>query len=65
MRWDVREINPIRVSGEEHHGTTVLAETAEVRQQFSRNFFEKFLGDRLKRLTEEQKLTAHLLQTLR
>src|SRR5437763_1713873 len=31
-------IDPIRVSGYEHHGNTLLAEAAELRQDFSNNF---------------------------
>jgi hypothetical protein len=34
LMWDVREIDPIRASGYEHHGSTLLAETTEARQDF-------------------------------
>jgi hypothetical protein len=40
--WDVRAIDPMRVSGKEHHGSTFLAETAEV----SQDFFQQFSSDR-------------------
>jgi hypothetical protein len=36
--YDVRRIDPMRVSGNEHHGSTLLAETAEVSQDFFYNF---------------------------
>jgi len=36
VRFDVKcsRKNPMRVSGNEHHGSTVLAETAEESQDF-------------------------------
>jgi hypothetical protein len=44
--WDVRAVDPMRVSGKEHHGSTVLAETAEE----SQDFFQQFFSDRRNRL---------------
>ena len=46
MTWDVRGSDPIRVSGNEHHGSAFLAETAEV----SQDFFQQFFSDRRNRL---------------
>ena len=44
--WDVRGSDPMRVPGNEHHGSTFLAETAEV----SQGFFQQFFSDRRNRL---------------
>jgi hypothetical protein len=52
--WDVRAIDPMRISGNEHHGSTFLAETAEV----SQDFFQQFFSDRRNRLHKKSSETA-------
>jgi len=51
---DVRAIDPMRVSGHEHHGSTVLAETAEV----SQDFFQQFFSDRRNHLYKKRSEAA-------
>jgi hypothetical protein len=52
--WDVRAVDPMRVSGEEHHGSTVLAETAEE----SQDFFQQFFSDRRNHLYKKRSEAA-------
>ena len=54
MIGDVRAIDPMRVSGNEHHGSTVVAATEEGSQYF----FQQFFSDRRDRLYKKSSEAA-------